>query len=76
MFTFFIGKRSKTTIIVFKVIALTSLINIIIFMLSLKKCDRSSKTTKNAPTSKKKDRLFKIKFITNNKKDNNVKTLS
>jgi len=67
---------SKTTIIVFKIIISTSLVNIIVLILLLKKRNRLSKTTKNASIFKKKDRLFTIKIITNNKKDNNIEILS
>ena len=69
-------RRFKTTIIVFKVIILILLIDIIVFVLLLKKRNRSSKIAKNAFISKKRDRLSKIKTIINNKKGNNVKTLS
>jgi len=59
----------------FKVIVLTSLIDIIVLVLSSKKNDRSPKIAKNALISKKRDKSSKIKSIINNKKDNDVKTL-
>jgi len=76
MFIFFIIKRFKTIIIIFKEIVSKFLINIIISILLLKKRNRSSKTTKNALISKEKNRSSKIKITTNSKKDNDVKTLS
>ncbi len=76
MSIFFIMRRLETIITIFKVIALTSLVDIIVLILLLKKRDQLSKTTKNAFITKKKDKLFKIKTITNNEKDNDVKTLS
>jgi hypothetical protein len=76
MFIFFIIRRFKTTIIVFKVIVSKSLVDIIVLVLLLKKRNQLFKTTKNALMPKKKDRLSKIKTITNSKKDNDVKTLS
>jgi hypothetical protein len=75
MFISSIIRRSKTTIIVFKISISTSLVNIIVLILLLKKRNRLSKTTKNASIFKKKDRLFTIKIITNNKKDNDIEIL-
>jgi len=68
IFIFSITRHFKITIIVSKVIVLISLINIIVFILLLKKRNRLFKTTKNAFIFKKKDRLSKIKTITNNNK--------
>ncbi len=76
MFILFIIRYFKTTIIVFEVIVSILLVNIIVFVLLLKKRNQLSKTIENAFMSKKKNRLFKIKIITNNKKDNNVEILS
>jgi len=76
MFILFIIRYFKTTIIVFEVIVSILLVNIIVFVLLSKKRNQLSKTIKNAFMSKKKNRLFKIKIITNNKKDNNVEILS
>jgi len=76
MFIFFIIRRFKTIITIFKVIASKFLVNIIILILSSKKRDRLSKIIENALMSKKKDRLSKIKITTNSKKDNDVKTSS
>jgi len=56
MFISFIIKRFKTIIIISKVIVSKSLINIIIFILLLKKRNRLSKTIENALMSKKKDK--------------------
>ncbi len=75
MFISSIIRRSKTTIIVFKISISTSLVKIIVLILLLKKRNRLSKTTKNASIFKKKDRLFTIKIITNNKKDNDIEIL-
>ncbi len=76
IFISFIIKRFKTIIIIFEIIVSTFLVNIIVFILLLKKRNRLSKTTKNVFISKKRDRLSMIKTIINNKKNNNVKTLS
>ncbi len=76
MFILSIIRRLKTTITILEVIASTLLINIIVLVLLLKKCDQSSKTIENALISKKRNKLFKIKTTTNSKKDNDVKTLS
>jgi len=76
MSIFSIMRRSKTIITIFEVIASTLLVDIIVFVLSLKKRNQSSKTTKNALMFKKKNKLSKIKTIINNKKDNDVKTSS
>jgi len=72
----FIIKRSKTIIIIFKVIVLTSLVDIIVFILLLKKRNRLSKIIENASISKKKERLFKIKITTSSKQSNDVKIFS
>jgi len=69
-------RRLETIIIISKVIVSKLLIDIIVLVLSLKKCDRLSKTIENAFMPKKRDKLSKIKTTTNSKKDNNVKTLS
>jgi len=76
MFILFIIRYFKTTIIVFEVIVSILLVNIIVFVLLLKKRNQLSKIVENAFMSKKKNRLYKIKIITNNKKDNNVEILS
>jgi len=76
MFILFIIRYFKTTIIVFEVIVSILLVNIIVFVLLLKKRNQLSKILENAFMSKKKNRLYKIKIITNNKKDNNVEILS
>ena len=73
---FFIIRRSKTTITILEVIASKPLVNIIVLVLLLKKRDQLSKATKNALMPKKRDRSPKVKTTTNNKKDNDVKTLS
>jgi hypothetical protein len=76
IFIFSIIRRFKTIIIVSKVIVSKSLVNIIVFILSLKKRNRSSKTTKIAFIFKKRDKSSKIKIATNSKKDNDNKILS
>jgi len=76
IFIFFIIKRSKTIIIIFEVIVSTSLIDIIVFVLLLKKRDRLSKITKNASISKKREKLSKIETTTNSKQDNDVEIFS
>jgi len=76
MFTFFIIRRFKTIITISKVIVSTSLINIIVFILLLKKRNRLSKITRNALIFKKKERLSKIKTTTSNKQNNNVEIFS
>jgi hypothetical protein len=76
IFISFIIKCFKTIIIIFEIIVSTFLVNIIVFILLLKKRNRLFKTTKNVFISKKRDRLSMIKTIINNKKNNNVKTLS
>ncbi len=76
MFIFFIIRRFKTIIIILEVIVSKSLVNIIVLVLSLKKCDQLSKTIENALMPKKRDRSSKVKTITNSKKNNNVKTSS
>jgi len=73
MFIFFIIKHSKTIIIIFEIIVSISLVNIIIFILLLKKCDQLSKITRNALISKKREKLSKIKITTSNKQNNNIK---
>jgi len=75
IFIFSIIRRFKTIIIISKVIVSKSLVNIIVFILLLKKRNRSSKTTKNAFMFKKRDKLSKIKIATNSKKDNDDKIL-
>jgi len=72
MLIFFIIKCFKTTVIVFEVIVLISLIDIIVFVLLLKKRNRLSKIIENAFISKKKERLSKIETTISNKKDNNI----
>ncbi len=72
MSIFFIIRHSKTIITIFEIIVSTSLIDIVVLILLLKKCEQLSKTTKNALIFKKKNRLSKIKTIINSKKDNNV----
>jgi len=76
IFTLFIIRCFKTIITIFKVIVPTSLVDIIVLVLLLKKHNRLSKIIENASISKKRERLFKIKIITSSKKDNNVKTFS
>jgi len=76
MFIFSIIRRSKTIITIFEIIVSKFLVDIIVLVLLLKKRNRLSKTTKNALMSKKRNKSPKIKTITNNKKDNDVKTLS
>ncbi len=73
---FFIMRRSKTIITILEVIVSTSLVDIIVLVLSLKKRNQSSKTIENALMSKKRNRSFKIKTTINNKKGNDVKTSS
>jgi len=72
IFIFSIIKRFKTIITISKVIVLTSLIDIIVLVLLLKKRDRLFKITKNALIFKKRERLSKIKTITSNKQDNDI----
>ncbi len=72
MLIFLIIKRSKTTITILEIIVLTSLVDIVVLILLLKKRKRLSKTIENAFISKKRSKLFKIKIVTNSKKDNNV----
>jgi len=72
IFISFIIKCSKTIITISKVIVSISLVNIVILVLLLKKRKQLPKTIENASIFKKKNRLFKIKTIINNKKDNNV----
>ncbi len=72
MFIFFIIKYFKTIITISKVTVLILLVDIVIFVLLLKRRDRLLKIAKNAFISKKRDRLFKIKIVTNNKKNNNI----
>ncbi len=76
MFILFIIRRFETIITILELIVLKLLVDIIILVLSLKKRDQLSKTTKNALMSKKRDRLSKIKTTTNSKEDNDVKTSS
>jgi len=66
----------KTIITIFKIIVLISLVDIIVLVLLLKKRNRLSKITRNAFIFKKREKLFKIKTITSNKQDNNVKIFS
>jgi len=72
----FIMRRLKTIITIFEVIASTFLVDIIVLVLSLKKRNQSSKITKNALISKKRNKSLKIKTTTNSKKDNDVETSS
>jgi len=76
MLILFIIRRSKTIITISKVIVSTFLINIIVFVLLLKKRNRLSKITKNAFIFKKRQKLSKIKTTTSSKQDNNVETFS
>jgi len=76
IFISFIIKCSKTIITISKVIVSTSLIDIVVSILLLKKHNRLSKTIENPFISKKRNKLFKIKIVTNRKKDNNVRILS
>ena len=71
---FFIIKRFKTIITIFKITISTSLVDIIVFVLLLKKRDRLSKIIKNALMSKKREKLSKIKITTNSKQSNNIET--
>jgi len=76
MLIFSIIRRSKTIITILEIIVLTLLINIIVFVLSLKKRNRLSKIIKNALIFKKRKKLSKIKTITSSKQDNDVETFS
>jgi len=76
IFIFSIIRRSKTIITIFQVIVSTSLVDIIVLVLLLKKCDRLFKITKNALISKKREKSFKIKTTISNKQDNNIETFS
>jgi len=76
IFILSIIKRFEIIITISKIIVSISLINIIVLVLLLKKCDRLSKITKNALISKKEERLSKIETTTNSKQDNNVKIFS
>jgi len=76
IFIFFIIRRFKTIIIILEVIVSKFLVDVIVFVLLLKKRNQLFKTTKNALIFKKRDKLSKIKIATNSKKKNNVKTLS
>jgi len=66
-------KCSKTIITISKVIVSTLLIDIIVFVLLLKKRDRSSKIIEKALMFKKREKSSKIKITTSNKQVNNVK---
>jgi len=76
MFILSIIRYLETIITIFEIIVLILLVDIIVLVLLLKKRNQLSKTTKNALISKKKDKLSKIKIITNSKKDNNIETIS
>jgi len=76
IFISFIIKRSKTIITIFKVIISTFFINIIVFVLLSKKCNRLSKIIENALIFKKREKLSKIETTTNNKQDNDVEIFS
>ncbi len=76
MFISFIIRRFKTIITIFEIIVLKLLVNIIVSILLSKKRNRLSKIIENAFMFKKRDKLSKVKIVTNNKKDNNVETLS
>jgi hypothetical protein len=76
IFISFTIRRSKTTILISKVIVLISLVDIIVLILLLKKHNQLSKIVENTLISKKRDRLSKIKVIINSKKNNNIKILS
>ncbi len=76
MFISFIIRHFKTIITIFEIIVSKLLVNIIVSILLSKKRNRLSKIIENAFMSKKRDRLSKIEIVTNNKKDNNVETLS
>ncbi len=65
-------RRLKTIITISKVIVSTSLVDIVVLVLLPKKREQSSKTIENALMFKKRDRLSKIKIVTNSKKSNNV----
>jgi len=73
MLIFFIIRRFETTITIFKIIVLTFLVDIIVFVLLFKKRDHLSKIIENALVSKKREKLFKIKITTSNKQDNDIK---
>jgi hypothetical protein len=76
MFILSIIRYLETIITIFEIIVLILLVDIIVLVLLFKKRNQLSKTTKNALISKKKDKLSKIKIITNSKKDNNIETIS
>ena len=76
LFIFSIIRYSQTTIIVSKVIILISLIDIIVFILLLKKRNKLFKTTKIAFICRGKNKLSKIKTTINNNKNNNIEILS
>ncbi len=76
MFILSIIRYLETIITIFEINVLILLVDIIVLVLLLKKRNQLSKTTKNALISKKKDKLSKIKIITNSKKDNNIETIS
>jgi len=69
-------RRFKTIITILEVIVSILLIDIIVFVLLLKKRDRLSKITKNAFISKKRERLSKIETTTSSKQDNNIEVFS
>ncbi len=72
MSIFSIIRRLKTIITILKIIAFISLIDIVVPILFSKKRNQLSQTTKNALIFKKRNKLSKIKFITNSKKDNDI----